>query len=46
MREEFQRYVAGNTGITFSAGLAMTKPGLPVRALEQVPERPPRKQVA
>ena len=38
MHEEFQRYVAGNTGITFSAGLAMTKPGLPVRALGELAE--------
>ncbi len=38
MREEFQRYVAGNPGITFSAGLAMTKPGLPVRALGELAE--------
>ncbi|MCP5197792.1 MAG: type III-A CRISPR-associated protein Cas10/Csm1 [Gammaproteobacteria bacterium] len=33
MCDEFQRYVAGNPSITFSAGLAMTKPRLPVRAL-------------
>lgn len=38
MRDEFQRYVAGNPGITFSAGLAMTKPGLPVRALGELAE--------
>ncbi|KAB2935115.1 MAG: type III-A CRISPR-associated protein Cas10/Csm1 [Candidatus Contendobacter sp.] len=38
MRDEFQRYVAGNLGITFSAGLAMTKPGLPVRALGELAE--------
>lgn len=33
MREEFARYVAGNPGIHFSAGLSMTKPGLPIRHL-------------
>ncbi|TVR57855.1 MAG: type III-A CRISPR-associated protein Cas10/Csm1, partial [Candidatus Competibacteraceae bacterium] len=38
MRDEFHRYVAGNPGITFSAGLAMTKPGLPVRALGELAE--------
>ncbi len=38
MRDEFRRYVAGNPGITFSAGLAMTKPGLPVRALGELAE--------
>lgn len=38
MREEFQRYVAGNTDITFSAGLAMTKPGFPIRALGELAE--------
>ena len=38
MRNEFQRYVAGNPSITFSAGLAMTKPGLPVRALGELAE--------
>ncbi|MEI2742642.1 MAG: type III-A CRISPR-associated protein Cas10/Csm1 [Candidatus Competibacter sp.] len=38
MREDFQRYVAGNPGITFSAGLSMTKPGLPVRALGELAE--------
>ena len=38
MRNEFQRYVAGNPGITFSAGLTMTKPGLPVRALGELAE--------
>ncbi|AGA33129.1 CRISPR-associated protein, Csm1 family [Thioalkalivibrio nitratireducens DSM 14787] len=33
MRREFARYVAGNPGIHFSAGLAMTKPGLPIRQM-------------
>ena len=34
LRTEFHRYVAGNARIAFSAGLAMTKPGLPVRQIE------------
>ncbi|MBL8254916.1 MAG: type III-A CRISPR-associated protein Cas10/Csm1, partial [Candidatus Competibacter sp.] len=38
MRQEFARYVAGNPGITFSAGLTMTKPGLPIRALGELAE--------
>ncbi|MDG4550442.1 MAG: type III-A CRISPR-associated protein Cas10/Csm1 [Candidatus Contendobacter sp.] len=38
MRREFARYVAGNPGITFSAGLTMTKPGLPIRALGELAE--------
>lgn len=38
MQQEFVRYVAHNTSITFSAGLAMTKPGLPVRALAGLAE--------
>lgn len=33
MRAEFSRYVAGNGGITFSAGLVMSKPGKPIRHL-------------
>jgi len=33
MAAEFERYVAGNKTITFSAGLVMTKPGLPMHAL-------------
>lgn len=33
MRLEFQRYVAGNAEIHFSAGIAVTKPGLPIRQL-------------
>jgi CRISPR-associated protein Csm1 len=32
------RYVAGNPAITFCAGLVMTKPGLPIRALGQLAE--------
>ncbi|MBK7543155.1 MAG: type III-A CRISPR-associated protein Cas10/Csm1 [Candidatus Competibacteraceae bacterium] len=38
MRQEFTRYVAGNPAVTFSAGLSMTKPGLPVRALAALAE--------
>lgn len=33
MKDEFHRYVAENTEIHFSAGLSMTKPGLPIRQL-------------
>lgn len=33
MREDFARYVARNPDIHFSAGLSMTKPGLPIRQL-------------
>jgi CRISPR-associated protein Csm1 len=33
MRQDFARYVAGNPHITFSAGLSITKPGLPIRQL-------------
>lgn len=33
MQQEFSRYVAGNPHIHFSAGLYLTKPGLPVRQL-------------
>ena len=38
LREDFHRYVACNARIGFSAGLAMTKPGLPVRRLEAMAE--------
>lgn len=38
MRKEFARYVAGNTEIHFSAGLSMTKPGLPIRRLGSLAE--------
>ena len=38
MREDFERYVAGNPQVGFSAGLAMTKPGLPVRRLGAIAE--------
>jgi len=33
MKKEFARYVGGNPEIHFSAGLSMTKPGLPIRHL-------------
>ena len=33
MARDFQTYVAGNPGITFSAGMVMTKPGLPMHTL-------------
>jgi CRISPR-associated protein Csm1 len=33
MAEEFKTYVAHNPGITFSAGMVMTKPGQPIHAL-------------
>jgi CRISPR-associated protein Csm1 len=39
LRTDFRRYVAGNPGIHFSAGLSMTKPGLPVRHLAELGEQ-------
>ncbi|MBK9496380.1 MAG: type III-A CRISPR-associated protein Cas10/Csm1 [Xanthomonadales bacterium] len=33
MKDEFARFVAGNPDIHFSAGLSMTKPGMPIRQL-------------
>lgn len=36
MRDEFARFVAHNPDIHFSAGLSMTKPGLPIRHLGQL----------
>ena len=33
MADAFKTYVAGNEGITFSAGIVMTKPGLPMHTL-------------
>lgn len=33
MATEFKTYVADNPGITFSAGMVMTKPGLPMQTL-------------
>jgi len=38
MRTEFARYVAHNPDIHFSAGLSMTKPGMPIRHLSQLAE--------
>ncbi len=38
MRQEFARFVAANPDIHFSAGLSMTKPGLPIRHLRQLAE--------
>lgn len=38
MRAEFTRYVACNEDITFSAGLAMSKPGQPIRHLVEQAE--------
>ena len=54
MRMRFADYVAGNSGITFSAGIAVTKPGLPVgklsayaeEALEAAKAYPENKQEA
>jgi len=38
MQQEFSRYAAKNTGLHFSAGLSMTKPGLPIRHLARLAE--------
>jgi CRISPR-associated protein Csm1 len=38
MRDEFARYVAQSPDIHFSAGLTMSKPGLPIRQLAQQAE--------
>lgn len=38
MREHFARYVAENRQITFSAGIAITKPGLPLNKLSAYAE--------
>jgi CRISPR-associated protein Csm1 len=38
MRDDFRCYVAENPEIHFSAGLSMTKPGLPIRHLRQLAE--------
>jgi len=38
MRREFVRFVAGNPEIHFSAGLTMTKPGLPIRQMGALAE--------
>jgi CRISPR-associated protein Csm1 len=39
MREAFGRYMAHNPEINFSAGMAMTKPGLPIRQMSDLGER-------
>ena len=39
LRDEFHKYVTGNAQISFSAGLAMTKPGLPVRQIKAMAEK-------
>lgn len=39
MRQAFSRYVAHNPDIHFSAGLLMTKPGMPVRQLGDMAEQ-------
>ena len=39
MREDFGRFVARNPDIHFSAGLAITKPGLPIRQMGDLAER-------
>jgi len=38
MRKEFFRYVGGNSDLHFSAGLAVTKPGIPIHALADLAE--------
>lgn len=38
MKDEFRRYVAENPDIHFSAGLSMTKPGMPIRQLAALAE--------
>lgn len=38
MKDDFRRYVADNPDIHFSAGLSMTKPGLPIRQLTSLAE--------
>lgn len=38
MKTEFERYVANNPDIHFSAGLSMTKPGLPIMQLAGLAE--------
>ncbi len=39
MKDDFRRYVAENPDIHFSAGLSMTKPGLPIRQLARLAEK-------
>ncbi len=38
MKDEFKRYVANNSAIHFSVGLAIAKPGLPIRQLAAMAE--------
>jgi CRISPR-associated protein Csm1 len=38
MKDQFRAYVAHNPDIHFSAGLSMTKPGLPIRQLARLAE--------
>lgn len=38
MRSEFKRYVAENPDVHFSAGLSITKPGLPINYLADIAE--------
>lgn len=38
MRQAFQRYVAGNPEVHFSAGISTTKPGLPITQLGDMAE--------
>ncbi|CAK0771614.1 CRISPR-associated protein Csm1 [Gammaproteobacteria bacterium] len=38
MRKEFLRYVGGNSDLHFSAGLAVTKPGIPILSLTDLAE--------
>ena len=39
MRQKFQAYVTHNAGITFSAGIAISKPGLPLTKLSAYAEQ-------
>lgn len=38
LRDDFQRYVAGNGGIHFSAGIATQKPGAPIHSIADLAE--------
>lgn len=38
LRQEFERYVAGNPGIHFSVGIATLKPGSPVQSMSEAAE--------
>lgn len=38
MRDEFARFVAGNSRVSFSAGLVLAKPGFPIRQLAREAE--------